>query len=157
MVAVVLALLLSCACSTANRKSRFVFLTSTLQLALLPCYIGIYLALFSPVVICILILALGALWAFIRGSIYASFRMCGRSTDVRRRRLSRNQRVLAKKRAKACRKEIFALGRQYIRVRNIVLRLLAMLRFVAFLSVSYEMLLYAYWLLSFTYHLLAYF
>lgn len=134
-VAAVVYVLLAVLC-LQRRKGRFVFLTTTLQLALLPSYIGIYLALISPIVTCFLFLALGTLLAFIRGSIYVSIRMCGRSTHVRRRRLSRNQRVLAKKHAKACRKEIFALGRQYIRMRNIVLRLLAMLRGVAFLSVS---------------------
>jgi len=104
-VAAVTVLLTIFGCIMANRKSRFVFLTTTLQLALLPAYIGIYLALISPIVSCFLFLALGTLLAFIRGSIYVSIRMCGRSTHVRRRRLSRNQRVLAKKHAKACRKE----------------------------------------------------
>ena len=105
MVALAFALLLSSALSTANRKSRFVILTSTLQLALLPCYIGIYLVLISPIVTCSLILALVALWVCIRASICACFRMCGKSTGVRRGRMSRDQRVLAKKQAKACRRE----------------------------------------------------
>ena len=156
MVALGFTLLLSCALITASRRSRFVILTSTLQLALLPCYIGIYLALISPTVTCSLILALGALWVCIRASICACFRMCGRSTDVRRGRMSRDQRVLAKKQAKACRREFFALGRRFLFVRSMVIRILALLRFAALLSTTYEMLHYTYHFLAFTYHFLAY-
>ena len=89
----------------SSRRCRFIFLTTTLQMSLVPFYAGIWLGMTTPIVTCFLFLALGTLLAFIRGSIYVSIRMCGRSTHVRRRRLSRNQRVLAKKHAKACRKE----------------------------------------------------
>ena len=117
--------------------------------------IGIYLALISPIVTCFLFLALVTLLACIRGSIYVSIRMCGRSTDVRRGRMSRDQRVLAKKQAKACRREFFALGRRFLFVRSMVIRILALLRFAALLSTTYEMLHYTYHFLAFTYHFLA--
>ena len=64
------------ACIMSNRKSRFIALTTTLQIALMPFYIGIYLAVISPTVTLGLCLALGTLMSCIRCSVYLSMHLC---------------------------------------------------------------------------------
>ena len=85
-LASVIALISVNACIMSNRKSRFIALTTTLQIALMPFYIGIYLAVISPTVTLGLFLVLGTLMACIRCSVYLSMHLCCNSTRVRRAR-----------------------------------------------------------------------
>ena len=55
----------------ASRKWRFIVLTTTLQGALVPFYIGIYLAMLSPIVTFGTLLALGTLLACIRAVLHS--------------------------------------------------------------------------------------
>ena len=62
----------------ASRKLRFIVLTTTLQVALVPFYMGMYLAVMSPAV------TFGTLLGCIRCSVYLSLRHCLHSTRGRR-------------------------------------------------------------------------
>ena len=139
-----------------HRQCPCLAVALTLHLLLLPTYVGTVFAVTFPSITLPLLFCLCGVFGFCRtvGRAVSRFTACARP---KRRRLPREQRLLAKKTAKARRSELFHYGRRWVFWREFGIRCIALLRAFAFLSVAYAMMLCACWLLSFVYHILVFF